>query len=584
MNKILHIIGLFLLPIVIFAQSFTTNAPERVAMGEPFRVQYILNSTDGENFDCVIPAEFELNGGPSESRSSSFSMVNGRTSSSSTTTYTYVLTAKKTGVLILPVATVRVKGKGLRATPRKITVGGASRTQSPTPSAAISSGKPQKMTDKDIFIRAVTSRTKIYEQEPITVVYKLYFRYGVADFRSYRVVKKPEFKGFWTQEMELPQEPQMSFETIGGSHYAVFTLYKLLAYPQQSGEVVIPGLQAECQFLVANPTMDIEDFFGGNLQAYTKQVSCADQKVSISPLPSPKPTDFSGGVGTFTVKGEITTPGQLTSNDIAVYRLTVSGNGNLNMIQAPKINFPKNFDVYEPKMTDESTVESTGKTGSVHFDYTFVPREQGEYTVPPTNFTYFDTETHTYKTLTIPEQKLVIAKGTRTAEDVANEMALRNSDIADIHEGNDSDFNFGWTLYLLVLAGILVISGMALPMVEKYAKNRSDIGFSRRKKALRTATKRLEEAKKTGDTRQFYSQLSAALCGFIADRLNCPVTEISAQTVEDKLSSQDIDTEALTQLKTLLEDCEFAQFAPTNPEASQQALTKAENLLKNLKL
>ena len=574
-------------PLLASAQTFTTSAPSRVAVGEPFRVEYTLNSSNGDKFDCVIPDEFDLLGGPSVSRSSSYQNINGRSSSSSSTTWTYVLSAKKNGNVALPVATVFVNGKGMRAQAKMIAVGGSAPAKPTSTSREIPPPVPQpkghQLTANELYIRAVPSKTRLYEQEPVTVTYYLYMRYGVSDIQGFRPAKKPEFKGFWTQDIPLPSEPQVKFETIGGAHFAVITIHKVLAYPQQTGALVIPGMQAECQLTLPANSMDFDDLFNGG-GGYTRTASCTDQTIEVTPLPQPRPAGFSGGVGHFTATGAVTTPGQLTTNDVAVYRITISGSGNLNLIAAPKVNFPKNFDVFEPKMTDESHTEASGVSGSVSFDYTFVPREQGEFTIPATQFTYFDTGSYSYNTITIPEQKLVIAKGTRSDEELAEEMALRNADISDIHEDAGEDNDFNWTLYAALLAALIVIAAVTLPLAEKHAERKGDASHARKKKALRTAEKRLAEARKTKDTRQFHAQVSAAMCGYVADQLDCPVTSVSAQTIEEILYERQIDTETVTQMKTLLDDCEFAQFAPTDAEASQQVLKTAENLLKTLKL
>lgn len=451
------------------AQTFKTQAPTSVAQDETFRVQYVLSTSEGEDFHCPSNANFEILGGPSTSTYSSFQIINGKRSSSSSITYTYILRARRTGKLALPRPIVKVDGHTLQATALSInvTAGSGNSGQSSgyqTPRTADDDDtqydlrSAKAVTKSDLFVRCTSSKNSLYEQEPVVLTYKVYARAGVG-LTNIVPRRKPEMKGFWTQEVELPSNLKPSYERIGGSTYRVFTFMQYVAFPQQSGTLTLPPLQTECSVVQRDPNIDaLEAFFngGGSLTTQLQRQSEAIQ-LSVKPLPSPRPPHFSGGVGTLQAEGKLLTS-QPATNDIATYRITISGQGNMRLIQAPKLTLPKSFDSYDPKTTDETRITFEGIAGKITFDYTFVPREEGDFELPATDFVYFDIQSQSYRTIHLPATPLHVKKGARSREDVERELALRQSNIRPDHYAPDSSLHVSWIAYACALLLLLLLA------------------------------------------------------------------------------------------------------------------------------
>ena len=539
------------------AQTFRTQAPSSVGLDETFRVEYILSTSDATDFHCPASADFEILGGPSTSTRSSMQWVNGKSSSSSSITYTYILQARHTGKLALPRPTVKVGGKTFHSSAATIIVtaqssnGGQRAPRTATQDNDDYDIRPAKaVTQRDLFVRCVASKKQLYEQEPVSITYKVYARTGVG-LSNVVPQRKPDMKGFWTQEIELPATLKPSYETIGGVSYRVFTFMQYVAFPQQTGTLTLPPLQTECSVIQRDPNIDpLDAFFNGGGSLSTQIQRNADAvSFQVRPLPAPRPTGFSGGVGILNAQGKLLTPAPAT-NDIATYRITISGQGNMKLIQAPAVTFPKSFDTFDPKTEDATRITYGSISGKITFDYTFVPREEGDFTIPATDFIYFDIDTGNYRTIRIPATPLHVKKGARSREDVERELALRQSTIRPDHTQASRSHTLSYPLYFLFLALLAALAWLVsrlirMPIAQRLRTRWQQSGHQRNKH-LSAA----EEALRQHNAKAFYAALEQAFHS----------AGTPAEQAEDILSRR---------------------FAPdaANPENLRQAMNDARKLL-----
>lgn len=575
-----------------FAQAtFVIKAPSSVALGEQFRVQYVLSNAEGDGFSNPSFADFDILSGPSQSHYSSFQIVNGNRSSSSSVTYTYILQARKKGTFQLPAATIHAGGKVLRTQTTSVSVSGqaaASGSAGSRRGSAYSDDDdyPQMqragaaISNSDLYFTVDATKRTVYEQEPIMLTYKFHSKVGVG-LANVMLQQKPDLKGFWTQEIEMPRNITPSLVREGGASYKVGTYMKYVVFPQQTGKLTIPGITFDCDVIQQDRSIDPLDAFFNGGGSISRKVQRTTEPFAIEVLPLPaKPAGFSGGVGQFSIKPQLITQ-QPKTNDVATLRLTVSGTGNMKLIKAPAIEFPKDFDSYEAKMTDKTRVSADGISGEVYFDYTFVPRNVGKYEIPAADFIYFDTQRREYVTLHTAPIALDVKKGQRSKEDVEAELAMRNADVHDIHIGqaaivrhgfNGSSSWIGSWRYFGVLALIVLASLALMQYVRRRAALNADVAGTRNRKARKKANKHLREAEKAmagADHNAFYSALSQALRGYFADKLTRDAAALTNDTILTALAERGLDEESIGRTRTLLEDCDFARFAPS-PDASQR--------------
>lgn len=590
MQRTLLLISFFIGLLSVTAQTFRTEAPSSVSLDETFRVQYVVSTSDAKDFQCPTSPHFEILGGPSTSTFSSMQWVNGKRSSSSSITYTYILQAKHTGKLALPRPTVKVDGKTLHASPATITVeaksnrsGNESKKQAPRSAGdedQYDLRTARSISSKDLYIRCTATKTNLYEQEPVALTYKVYARNGVG-LANLVPQHKPEMKGFWTQEVKLPENLKPSYETIGGVPYRVFTFMQYVAFPQQSGTLRLPALKVNCSVVQRDPNIDPLDAFfngGGNLTSQLQRSSDA-LTFNVKPLPMPRPAGFSGGVGQLKAEAQLLTS-QPATNDIATYRITISGQGNMRLIKAPVITFPKSFDTYDPKTTDETRTTHEGISGKIVFDYTFVPREEGSFEIPASDFTYFNIASQSYRTIRLAPIPLKVKKGLRSREEVERELALRQSDIHPDHTVSTKATPLSWGIFLLLLAALSLITycidyliGISL---SKNLKSWWQHSGRKRNKYLETA----ERAMETGDVKLFYSALEQALSTSAKgmEKANCILSQRFAPDAANPENMKNAMEEAKQLLKSVLLTIILGLAAITPAEAAPAELSPADSI------
>lgn len=575
-----HIISfLFLLALTLCplrAQRFSVDAPTSVGEGKYFHLRYTAGGDDATGFTPPSLADFEVLAGPNVSHNHNFEMINGRTSSSSSVTYTYVLMPRRTGTFTIGPASVRLKGRTLQSRSVSIHVGkgGSRQTTAPQSRPQVQkAGSP--VTERDLYITASPSRTKVYEQEAVLVTYKIHIRNGVG-LSNIALTQKPDFKGLVSQE--LPRRP-FSPTYEGNSRVGVVQQY--LLFPQKAGRIEVPGLSFDCTVMQEQGFNDPIDAFFNSGGAIGVKVSrrVAPQSINVSALPEPKPANYSGAVGNLRIAGKLI-GGVPRSNDVATYRITISGTGNLKMITAPAVAFPSDFDAYQPKSTDRTEVTADGISGQMEFDYTFVPRNVGQYTIPATEFCFFNPETGHYETLRTEPQPINVARGTRSDGDVERDLALRKSDIRPIIGGETrsvdlrAPFFWGSVGYWSLCTLVLVLALFAYRFLAVRIRVGADVVGSRRRKAGRMARKHLSRAEKLvgSDGAAFYDALSEALHGYLADKFNLPLSEMSSERIVALLEEAGATSETRDGLQSVIDECEFARFAPSAAQHPRREL------------
>lgn len=558
--------------------SFTASAPDAVPNGQSFQLVYSVNAAAK---DLRVPAfnAFDVIAGPFTSQSHSVQIINGKSSSETMVRYTYTLLPTKEGTFNIPSATIVVDQDRYKSNALVIKVLPADKavSQSNQSDKGQQSSVPisQQITADNLFIRPVISRTKVREQEHILLTYKIYARVDLIDIQQ---VKFPDFKGFFVQEVELPQNKQYALENYDGKNYNTIVLRQYLLYPQSSGTLQIDKLTCNAVIRVKNQAQvrSIFDDFFDSYQEVKKPLSAPALKVSVSALPTPKPTNFSGGVGSFSVKSKINAS-ELKANEAVTITVTISGNGNMKMIKNPELKFPPDFETYEPKVTNAFTNTTSGVSGTKTIEYLAIPRHAGDYDIPATEFSYFDVASQSYKAVTIPAYHLKVGKGSdneqgSSVSNFTNQEQVRmiasdiryidisKFEISDPKESWVGGWKF-WLAYLLPLAMAL----LALVFFRKQARQNADLALMRNKKANTVARKRLKLAEKylkAGSKNPFYDEVLKALWGYLCDKLGLPLADLNKENVAAQLSAHAVDQQDINTFIRLLDDCEFVRYAP----------------------
>lgn len=563
------------------AQSITVDVPREVGQGEPFHITFTVK---GENVGSVRPPSLDgldVFSGPSQSRGSSYQNINGRSSSFSFVSYSYMVAARQVGKLTIGSAYATVAGRTVSSSPVTINVvKGNVHAQSPVSSVSRNmqlqqAGSP--ISSADMYITATLSRASVYEQEGVLLTYHLYARPQVG-VKGVALTHRPDFANLVSQEIPV-RNVQASLENIGGKTYQVATIARYMLYPQKSGDIPIPGVEFTCTVQQQEQFDDpIDAFFnGGGVTEVNVKRTVKPLTLHAKALPKPAPAAFSGGVGHFQVKGELITP-LPASNDQATYRITISGSGNMKLLTPPNVVFPKGFDLYDPKTTDETQLTDEGMKGKMVFEYTFVPREKGKYTIPATSFVYFDTQEGRYVTLNTAPLTLNVEQGTRTDADVERDAALRKSDIQPIHSGptaSESGTWWGSWSYLLSYIIVLVLGIFALRFSLHKLDALADVAGRRGRKAGKVARRHLQHASdllNQGNEGAFLDELSHALYGYLADKYNVSASELSKERIGELLAKDAVSQDVISQISHIFEVCEYARFASSSADFNCQQL------------
>lgn len=587
--------------------SFEAAGPDAVVSGEQFRVAYTINTQSVRDFRAPSFDGFHVLMGPSSSRQSSVSIVNGKRTSTSSITYTFILEAIEPGTHRIPGASIVAGGKSALSNALTIKVlppdeepqGGTGRQAS---SANAQGGTAPAVTASQLFVVPTVSKTTVYEQEAFLVTFKVY---TTLDLRNFGFVKAPDFNGFHAQEVELPQTKTFSMDHYKGRNYRTLVWSQYVLFPQRSGQLEIPACEFEAVVAQAVATNDpFEAFFnGGGYVQSKKRISSPKVPIQVRPLPAGKPASFGGAVGSFTL-ASTASPLELKSNEALTLKLTLSGTGNLKLITPPDVKFPSDFEVYDPKVDTQSKLTQNGLSGQKVFEYLAIPRHAGEYTIPAVEFTFFDPKSQKYQTLTSESYRVQVAKGDgqgtagQVVSDYSNkeEVKVLGNDIRFIKTGEtryrqrDNFWVGTWSYRLAYLLPILLFLLAAWMYRKRLADAKGGVQV-RMRKANKVATRRLKGAGRllaAGKKDAFYDEVLKALWGYVADKLNIPVAQLSKDTVETELARRGADEALIRAFLDALGQCEYARYAPGDEnkamdqvyEAASSVIGQMENAMK----
>lgn len=565
------------------------EAPDVVAVNEQFNVTFIIEGEKSpSDFQWSSGDDFQLVWGPQKGSSSSIQIINGKRSSSHQTTFTYILIPKSTGTFQLPVATAMLSGDKIASSSVSIQVvsDGASASQSSGQGSngAKSSGGGQTsstgdISSGDLFLRLSLSRSEVVIGEPITATLKIYQRVNVVGFEN---AKLPTFNGFWSQETFAPTNIEFKRESLDDKIYNTALLRTYVLIPQQSGTITIEPAELVCLVNVraaqsASSSL-FDRFFQDEYQTIRKRVTTPAVKVKVNPLPAGQPASFGGGVGNFGISARLTTD-NLKTHDAASLIITVSGRGNVALLEEPKVNFPPDFEVYDTKTTENTDKSNGGTSGSKSFEYPFIPRSHGDFTIDPVEYSYYDVNAGKYVTLRTEPLHVKVAKGKggdSTPVTTVNSGVERKDvksladDIRFIFTGkpglSGSGSFFVGSVFFWILLALMILGATSVYLAfRKVAAMRADVAGTKNRRATKMAQKRLKLAGEYLDKNlytAFYEELHKALIGFVSDKLNMDMSEISKDNIASALTEGGVSEEQTKAFTDLLDACEFARYSP----------------------
>ena len=581
----------------LFGQAkFSMSAPSSVPVNQNFQLNITLENANGNPRPPAFN-DFQVLSGPNTS--TSMSWINGAVTQS--VTYSYILKPKQEGTFKIGKASVVVSGVTMESNELTVNITKAApvqqqRQRDPFDPFGDPYGQQQqqqpevsqadlaKQLKDDVFLRLEISKGSVYEGEMLTATYKLYLR---RDLAGYSLDKAPAFEGFWSQDVELDPKRRPTPETYNGKQYQVVDLLKYNLYPQRSGNLKLPAAEIKVVAVVqaARSRNPFDDFFnGGRVQQVPMTLKSEAGAVNVKGLPDKdKPADFSGAVGKFNFETSISSKEGKTDDPIT-YTVKINGTGNLKLIESPALKLPSAFEVYDPKTKENITNGPAGLTGSKQYDYLIIPRQPGEYKIDSRSFSYFDPTAAKYVTINSPEYALKItgapSKNMNTGANAAvskQDISLLGQDIryikTTIPEFNkDNKPFFGSMGFIGMYSAPMLLFLLLIGLRRRNETMAADVVGTKRRRAIKLAKKRLSIADKhlkTDDKKAFYDEVSRATWGYLGDKLNIDMAELSKDNVEEKLQARAVKPETITRLKGLINTCEMALYAPVSDEHTE---------------
>lgn len=591
--------------------TFRTICKKQVSVGEQFQVSYELNG-DGKDFRSPNFTNFEVIGGPFSSTSSSVQIINGSVTKTNTQTYSFHLRAIKEGNFTMPQASITVDKKRITSEPCEINVV-ASQNGNSTYSGSSNNGNNYSQANdnaREVFLEAMPNKRKVYLGEQIVLTYRIYYTIPISQLT---VSKSPSYAGFWTKDVTNNNGTlQQSSVIRDGKQYNVATIQEIVLFPQKSGKLVIDPLDISCLAQVRqqknrSQSYDpFEDFFGDVFgTTYTnvrKDIKSQPIEIEVMPLPNNnKPQSFKGAVGQFTFTTKID-KSELKVNEAFTFTVTVSGKGNIELLELPKPIFPPDFEVYDPKISTSIKDNALGISGSKKAEYIVIPRVSGDFKLEYTEFSYFNPTLDKYETLRSDVSQIIVNKsengtGNNTVYTPGQaDIKYLGSDILHINASNNKLNITGLTfymstIYIIILCIMIIVFIVALVIFKRKVKLNKDQVLVKNKQATKVAKKRLNNAYnflKTNNQNSFYEEFSQALWGYISDKLNIARSQLSMETVKEIMLDKNVGEDIVNEFIELLNNCEFARFAPSDSNKKMddlynkgiELITKAEKLLK----
>lgn len=559
------------------------EAPNIVGSDEQFNVTFIIEGEDRpSNFNWNPGDDFTLVWGPQRGESTSIRVINGKRSKSSQFTYTYILAPKKTGKFELPAATAKMKGETITSVQAAVEV--LASDSSASAQSGASSGNTQQtkpsgtISSKDLFLKFTVSRTSAVVGQPLTAELKLYQNVDIAGFEG---AKFPAFNGFWSQETAAPNNINFQREEVDGRLYNSALLRRYVLIPQQVGNLVIDPAELVCLVNVRRPSHGnsiFDSFFDDNTMTVRKRVTTPAVHVHVNPLPSGAPATFGGGVGSFRISASLSKD-QLKMHEATSLTVTVSGRGNVSLLEAPKVNFPADMDVYDTKTTENTDKTTGGTSGSKVFEYPFIPRSHGEFTIAPIEYSYYDVNAGKYETISTGPITFNVEKGdvAETQSSMSQLVMPDRKSVKNLGEDirfirtRQPSYKFRTVFfvdslwYWVTAALILLVAGLLWYLMKGMEARRADVVGNKNRKATKMALGRLKMA--AGYLQKnlysaFYEELHKALLGFASDKMNIGAEDLSKENIAAMLKEAGVAEDLSAQFVALLDACEFARYSP----------------------
>ena len=577
------------------------SAPATVFVGKPFKIAFTANAKVSD-FRPPAITNFDILAGPFKSESYSSQIVNGKMSSAVAITFTYTLQPQKTGTFTIPSASITVDGErytsnglSLKVLPADEQSGSTSSGNSTSTSASISA--------QNLFIRPILSKSSVYEQEAVKLTYKLYTTYDIVQCNPRSL---PDFKGFLSQEMERSSNTQLDYENYNGKNYLTAILFETILYPQSSGEILIDKSTFDAIIRVQS-RQQVRSIFDEFFESYSnvaRAIEVPAARVNVKALPTGKPADFSGVVGKFNLTSSLSAE-QVKVNEAVTLKININGSGNMKLIRNPEINFPEAFDAYDPKVSNNFKVSANGLSGSKSVEIIVIPRHAGTFEIPSWKMSYFDLGESRYKTLTTPSYTMQVLKSDGSVDETVvmgnysrkEDVKQLGSDIRYIYTGEMklvkqtlfySDNFVSWLLYIIPA----LIAFALFVIFRKQIKENANVKLMKNRKANKIARRRLKTALRLlreGNTDRFYEELMKGLWTYLSDKLSIPVAELTKEKVVSVLTEKGVAGDTVQGCVDMLNECEFARFAPSAGQSQRDQLyntmvkliSELENVIKN---
>lgn len=573
--------------------SLTGSAPKVVELGEYFRLSYVVNSK-GMSFTGPNLRDFSFSG-PMLSTNTSTQIINGKATRSTRYTYNYTVQAKKEGKFAIPPARVTVNGKVYASNRINIEVikPNSARSQQNQTRQKTSTNKSKGVSDDDLFVRVILDKKTAYKGEQILATIKVYTRVNLSRFGD---IKIPSYQGFWSQEIQGSEQVSLVRENYNGSIFNVGTIKKTILVPQQTGVIEIEPFELECFINTQSQSRSIFDDFFGSYETVRKKLVSPKKSIKVKALPAGTPDSFTGAVGQFTMSSTLDKT-LLKANEALSYKIKIKGKGNFKLIDPPSIDFPVDFELYDPKLIDNFTTRENGISGDKSFVFLAIPRFGGNFTIPEVKFSYFDPAAGTYKTLSAKSYDIVVENAddegstTMITRSSGTEVRMLGQDIRFIKTGITKLHKPGvvWTsnswfyvLYIIILlSSILSATGLI-----NWQKSRADLAGIKNRQAGRIGQKRLKTARvalKQNNKEEFLNEILKAMWGYMGDKFFIDPSGFRRDLIQEYFDKNNIDSALLKHLFELLDHCEYIRYAP-GAEAKEldQILLSSEEILNNL--
>lgn len=593
---------IFIICVVFASQAeqtrFSMSAPRAVEMGKQFRLSFTVNDR-GTNLKLPpdLNTNFDVLMGPSTGQSTSISSVNGRTTTEINYSYTYILRAKSEGSFEIRPGSIEVGGKIFESNSLKIQVvkaqsqpaqqqGASNQTQNGTQAVDLGAD--------NLFVRVDFSKSNVFRGEQIIATVKLYVNPNIT-LAGFDEVNLPTYEGFYTQDIEIPQQINLSREVYKDKIYQVGILKKTILFPQQNGKLTIEPFNLSILVQQRVKARSFFDDFFSNYRTVKAKITAPETSINVKNLPA-EPANFLGGVGNFNITSNISSE-SVTTNDAVTLTLKISGTGNIRLVRNPELQLPSDFEIYDPRATDNVNASDNGVSGTKTIEYLFQPRFEGDYKIPAIKFAFFNPATASFVTKSTPEYNLHVEKGTeeQSATVVSSfrkeDVQLIGKDIRFIKTGNISLKTKGYTFFgtpgfYAVYAGSLILFLLLFVIYRKKVKENANIALVRNKKANRIAIKRLKAAAgfmKQNNNEAFHEAILKAFWGYLSDKLGIPVADLNRESAVSGLLNRNVSQNIIDNFGEVIEQCEFAQYAPSGgSEARGELYKKAESTMSQL--